>query len=230
MATRREREENAKRLREEAKKFLEVHNCGPRDPNTKVTAFGRDNTFEQLRIARNAEPAPKAVQAQLAAAKAILVDEPELPKGWRVDGVYFVHETTGCAVRSEAPRPVRGGMAAFKPLPAGWKLIKNPTVNGDDAPYFYFHPSTQQTSWGFPAVEETHEFHPSTQSALNVVEDSVSSSSMHIGTIGSPEEDDAAATELTEGATPSVMAPAAIQLQLRNPATKHAKPSAIFMS
>jgi len=231
MSSRKLKEEEARRLREEARKFLEVHQCGPRDPNAKVTSTARDNTFEQLREARktsaDVRPPAQADAQQTPAVLVTLVNQPSIPTGWRVDGSYFVHERTGCAVRSDDPKEVKGGMLGFRPLPKGWKLVKNPDRHdGEDAPFFYWNSLTNESTWSFPAVDEAHSFHPSTEQSLNKAnEDKPVSNEQTSPTVKEESSADSASAILDSAPSSNGIQ---VQLQLKGPVTKRSKPSSLF--
>lgn len=172
MSSFKQRELAAQKQKEDAKRFLQAHHCGPRDPNKPISNSAlekdsRDNTFRILQQATAPPPAAKPTQQQVTDYSAQgLVPPP--PKGWAVaekDPLQFVrHQSTGCAVRKQPPMIVGKGLSsAQRDIPLGWKLIK---YDDDDdaagAKFYFWNPYTLQSTFAFPlepalVVEEEKE-------------------------------------------------------------------------
>lgn len=154
MSTLKEREAQALRVREEAKKFIEENDC-KFDPKKQTSRASRDNTVQLLkqRQPESKKPTNKPVNEAPVVSSVARVSVPE---GWRVAGMDFVHKTTGCVVRS-APPKVSGGLGAppGMEVPPGWKIIKSTLPETENMPrFFYWNPRSGQTRWSLPTGEE----------------------------------------------------------------------------
>lgn len=148
MTTRREKEEQAKRLREDALKFLQEH--PPSGASSQGRLKLRDNTFEQLREAQHQEVRPAAVQPAVTPVEKDATKSASLPAGWTARGMYLIHNKTGCALRDATPPIVMGGIECFENLPPGWKIILASKQSASDQKYFYWNASENVVQWTFP--------------------------------------------------------------------------------
>ena len=156
MSTFKEREAEARRRKEEAKKFIEQHDC-KFDPKKAFSLSSRDNTLQVIKD-RKEEEAKRLSEAASAVAKPApkpVVDKAvKPPTGWVVAGADFVHESTGCCMRSLPPK-VSGGIGSSRPLPLGWKLLKSTLPESENmSPHYYWNAISGEKRWSHPPEAE----------------------------------------------------------------------------
>lgn len=158
MASRKEKEAEAQRTREQARLFLQQNP----DSSTSFGKLGgavvkRDNTFEHIRESKQSQPQAVVQKPQPAKSSSSSKPDKQCPPGWKVEGVYFVHLETGCSIRCGLPPKVMGGLKAFKSLPIGWKIIVNPNAHGESSSerMFYWHAESNKGQWTFPEADKS---------------------------------------------------------------------------